>query len=81
MTKSIVTRSVIDVLLMFINIMNFCITNIHCVSIFDRELMEVIRGEGKRLMSAEATETVIGNMVRRILKIIREEYARYELSQ
>ncbi|XP_046561397.1 translation initiation factor eIF-2B subunit beta-like [Haliotis rubra] len=41
-----------------------------------KELMEVIRGEGKRLMSAEATETVIGNMVRRILKIIREEYAR-----
>lgn len=37
--------------------------------------MEIIRREGKRLMMAQRSETVVGNMIRRILKIIREEYA------
>lgn len=45
--------------------------------LFFRELMEIVRTEGKRLMLADPSETVIGNMVRRVLKIIREEYTRY----
>lgn len=38
--------------------------------------MEIIRAEGKKLMAADPSESVVGNMVRRVLKIIREEYAR-----
>lgn len=38
--------------------------------------MMIIREEGKNLMSVQPSETVIGNMVRRVLKIIREEYVR-----
>ncbi|PVD22766.1 hypothetical protein C0Q70_16022 [Pomacea canaliculata] len=37
--------------------------------------MEIIRAEGKKLMAADPSESVVGNMVRRVLKIIREEYA------
>jgi len=44
--------------------------------VFSRELMEIVREEGKKLMSAQPSESAIGNMVRRVLKIIREEYAR-----
>lgn len=40
------------------------------------ELMELIRREGKRMMAAQPSETTVGNMVRRVLKIIREEYGR-----
>ncbi len=40
-----------------------------------KELMDFIRTSGKILMDAQPSETAVGNMVRRILKIIREEYA------
>jgi len=40
------------------------------------ELMEIIRKEGRKMMQAQPSETAVGNMVRRVLKIIREEYAR-----
>lgn len=39
--------------------------------------MEIIRKEGRRMTAAQPSETTVGNMVRRVLKIIREEYARY----
>ena len=39
------------------------------------ELMGKVREEGKRIMSAQPAESAVGNMVRRVLKIIREEYA------
>lgn len=38
--------------------------------------MEIIRKEGRRMTAAQPSETTVGNMVRRVLKIIREEYAR-----
>ncbi|KAK3586345.1 hypothetical protein CHS0354_038325 [Potamilus streckersoni] len=37
--------------------------------------MDVVKKEGKKMMEAQPSETAIGNMVRRVLKIIREEYA------
>lgn len=40
------------------------------------ELMNLIRKEGKRMSAAQPSETTVGNMVRRVLKIIREEYSR-----
>ncbi|XP_020841937.1 translation initiation factor eIF2B subunit beta isoform X2 [Phascolarctos cinereus] len=40
------------------------------------ELMELIRKEGRRMTAAQPSETTVGNMVRRVLKIIREEYGR-----
>uniref|UniRef100_A0A8C9SPJ1 Translation initiation factor eIF2B subunit beta n=1 Tax=Scleropages formosus TaxID=113540 RepID=A0A8C9SPJ1_SCLFO len=40
------------------------------------ELMEIVRKEGRRMTAAQPSETTVGNMVRRVLKIIREEYAR-----
>ena len=43
--------------------------------------MDLVRKEGKRMMVAQPTETSVGNMVRRVLKIIREEYARSELKK
>lgn len=39
--------------------------------------MEVIKKEGRRLIAAQPSETTVGNMIRRVLKIIREEYARW----
>ncbi|XP_072019569.1 translation initiation factor eIF2B subunit beta-like isoform X2 [Amphiura filiformis] len=39
------------------------------------ELMAKVRQEGKRIVSAQPAESALGNMVRRVLKIIREEYA------
>ncbi|CAH3044422.1 unnamed protein product [Porites evermanni] len=39
------------------------------------ELMQCVRTEGKKMASAQPTDSVVGNMVRRALKIIREEYA------
>ncbi|XP_043929791.1 translation initiation factor eIF-2B subunit beta-like [Protopterus annectens] len=40
------------------------------------ELMDIIRKEGKRMVLAQSSETTVGNTVRRVLKIIREEYSR-----
>ena len=40
-----------------------------------KELMDFIRVAGKKLMDAQPSEAAVGNMVRRILKLIREEYA------
>ncbi|XP_026567625.1 translation initiation factor eIF-2B subunit beta [Pseudonaja textilis] len=40
------------------------------------ELMNLIRKESKRMSAAQPSETTVGNMVRRVLKIIREEYSR-----
>ncbi|XP_005986624.1 translation initiation factor eIF-2B subunit beta [Latimeria chalumnae] len=40
------------------------------------ELMEIIRKEGHRMTAAQPSETTVGNMVLRVLKIIREEYGR-----
>uniref|UniRef100_A0A8D0C2C7 Translation initiation factor eIF2B subunit beta n=1 Tax=Salvator merianae TaxID=96440 RepID=A0A8D0C2C7_SALMN len=40
------------------------------------DLMELIRKEGRRMTAVQPSETTVGNMVRRVLKIIREEYGR-----
>ncbi|XP_040497577.1 translation initiation factor eIF-2B subunit beta isoform X2 [Ursus maritimus] len=40
------------------------------------ELMKLIRREGQRMTAAQPSETTVGNMVRRVLRIIREEYGR-----
>uniref|UniRef100_A0A8I6GEG4 Translation initiation factor eIF2B subunit beta n=1 Tax=Rattus norvegicus TaxID=10116 RepID=A0A8I6GEG4_RAT len=40
------------------------------------DLMDLIRREGRRMTAAQPSETTVGNMVRRVLKIIREEYGR-----
>lgn len=40
------------------------------------ELMVIIRREGRRMTTAQPSETTVGNMVRRVLKLIREEYSR-----
>uniref|UniRef100_A0A3B3RF93 Translation initiation factor eIF2B subunit beta n=1 Tax=Paramormyrops kingsleyae TaxID=1676925 RepID=A0A3B3RF93_9TELE len=40
------------------------------------DLMEIVRKEGRRMTAAQPSETTVGSMVRRVLKIIREEYAR-----
>lgn len=39
--------------------------------------MELIRAEGRRMAAAQPSETTVGNMVRRVLKVIREEYGRW----
>lgn len=39
-----------------------------------KELIQIIRQEGRKLTIAQPSETVVGNMVKRILKIIREDY-------
>jgi translation initiation factor eIF-2B subunit beta len=39
------------------------------------ELISLIKSIGEEVISAEPTETVASNMIRRILKIIRDEYA------
>lgn len=38
--------------------------------------MELIRREGRRMTAAQPSETTVGNMVRRVLRIVREEYGR-----
>lgn len=43
---------------------------------FPGELMDIIRREGRRMTAAQPSETTVGNMVRRVLKLIREEYSR-----
>lgn len=40
-----------------------------------RELMEIVKQVGQNLMETAPSETVVGNMTRRVLKIIRDEYA------
>ncbi len=40
-----------------------------------RELMDTIKRIGKDLAETSPSETVIGNMTRRMLKIVRDEYA------
>ncbi|XP_052685732.1 translation initiation factor eIF-2B subunit beta-like [Crassostrea angulata] len=40
-----------------------------------KDVMESVVKEGKQLIAAQQSETAVGNMVRRVLKIIREEYA------
>ena len=40
-----------------------------------KELMEFVRSAGKQLIDAQPSVDAVGNMVRRILKIIKEEYA------
>uniref|UniRef100_A0A3Q3WRE0 Translation initiation factor eIF2B subunit beta n=1 Tax=Mola mola TaxID=94237 RepID=A0A3Q3WRE0_MOLML len=42
------------------------------------DLMEIIRKEGRRMIAAQPSDTTVGNMIRRVLKIIREEYASEE---
>lgn len=39
------------------------------------DLMRTIKLEGVRLIEAQPTEAAVGNMIRRVLKIIREEYS------
>uniref|UniRef100_H2Z4M9 Translation initiation factor eIF2B subunit beta n=1 Tax=Ciona savignyi TaxID=51511 RepID=H2Z4M9_CIOSA len=41
-----------------------------------QELMNTIRKVGKQIVAAQPSEYVVGNIVRRVLKIIREEYVR-----
>lgn len=39
-----------------------------------RDLMAIISREGRQLIAAQPSETVVGNMIKRVLKIIREDY-------
>ncbi|GFO39087.1 translation initiation factor eif-2b subunit beta [Plakobranchus ocellatus] len=39
-----------------------------------RELLKHVRAEGSYLQAGDPSENIIGNMIRRVLKIIREEY-------
>nr|XP_039253962.1 LOW QUALITY PROTEIN: translation initiation factor eIF-2B subunit beta-like [Styela clava] len=41
-----------------------------------KDLMKTIQQEGKKIIALQPSAYVVGNMVRRVLKIIREEYAR-----
>ncbi|CAD5118700.1 DgyrCDS7382 [Dimorphilus gyrociliatus] len=41
-----------------------------------RELMEEMKEKGKNMMSVASNQSTIGNMVRKVLKIVREEHAR-----
>ena len=40
-----------------------------------KELMNFVRLAGKRLIDAQPSVDAVGNMVRRILKIVKDEYA------
>lgn len=40
------------------------------------ELMQRIKLEGRKVVEAQPSESAVGNMVRRVLKVIREEHAR-----
>lgn len=44
-------------------------------SAYSRELMDKIKEIGKDFQETSPSETVIGNMTRRMLKIVRDEYA------
>jgi translation initiation factor 2B subunit (eIF-2B alpha/beta/delta family) len=41
---------------------------------YSRDLMVLVSAEGKKLTKSLPLQASVGNMVRRILKIIREEY-------
>lgn len=47
--------------------------NFHSNHLF-REIMEFVRSQGRVIVSALPQEAVTANIVRRVLKIIREEY-------
>ena len=40
------------------------------------ELQKIIRDKGRRMVAVQPCEYVVGNMIRRVLKVIREEYVR-----
>ncbi|BFY99720.1 hypothetical protein BsWGS_02760 [Bradybaena similaris] len=40
-----------------------------------RDLLKHVRTEGKYIQAGDPSENIVGNMVRRVLKIIREEYS------
>ncbi|XP_069771972.1 translation initiation factor eIF2B subunit beta [Narcine bancroftii] len=40
------------------------------------ELLDIIRVEGRKVITAQPSETTVGNIIRRVMKIIREEYSR-----
>ncbi|XP_062590970.1 translation initiation factor eIF-2B subunit beta-like [Saccostrea cucullata] len=56
-----------------VSLLRIVIAQSKCTSA--KDVMANVIKEGKRLMAAQLTETAVGNMVRRVLKIIREEYA------
>ena len=39
------------------------------------QLMEIVRAVGRELIAAKPSELAVGNMVRRVLFVIREEYS------
>lgn len=43
-----------------------------------KTLMDIIRKDGQRLINAQPTEAAVGNMVRKVLKIVREEQAGHQ---
>ncbi|OWF40818.1 translation initiation factor eIF-2B subunit beta-like [Mizuhopecten yessoensis] len=40
-----------------------------------KDVMEVLKEDGRKMMMSQPSETAVGNMVRRVLKLVREEYA------
>lgn len=40
-----------------------------------QQLLDVVRAEGSALMRLDPTETAVGNIVRRVLKVVRDDYA------
>lgn len=69
----------VDYLATYVNMTNHQHTHTYqclltCTSDFDRNLMDVVIQNGKYLIEMLPLEACIGNMVRRILQIIREEY-------
>merc|ERR1712080_80535 len=40
-----------------------------------KELIELIKSVGKDVIQSEPSEPTVGNMVRRVLKFVREEYS------
>uniref|UniRef100_A0A0B7AF08 Translation initiation factor eIF2B subunit beta n=1 Tax=Arion vulgaris TaxID=1028688 RepID=A0A0B7AF08_9EUPU len=39
-----------------------------------RDLLKHVRAEGRNIQAGDPSENIVGNMIRRVLKIIREEY-------
>lgn len=39
------------------------------------QLLDLLRQEGRALMQVDPTETAVGNVVRRVLKLVRDDYA------
>ncbi|XP_051880459.1 translation initiation factor eIF-2B subunit beta [Pristis pectinata] len=42
------------------------------------ELLDLIRTESRKVIAAQPSETTVGNIIRRVMKIIREEYSRLQ---